>query len=224
MDLQSELEHLPLRGAETIEIAPSALTLPDISTGSDIVTLSASDANLNGSDLLSESSDSDDSDSETKEGETKYSFLGKRQRCQPVKFETEFSPSRTPKTTTTEAKPASTGRKTRQRKNLEPPTTPAVTPIPLKRGTRCGKCAGCMREDCAKCVYCLDKAKFGGPGKKKQRCILRTCSNFEHKKGCNPSYLKKASDSSQKILSHYVQKASGYGCIIFVIICTALSL
>ena len=27
---------------------------------------------------------------------------------------------------------------------------------------RCGECEGCNREDCGKCVTCLDKPKFGG--------------------------------------------------------------
>ena len=47
-----------------------------------------------------------------------------------------------------------------------------------KRGKGCGGCIGCLREDCGSCIYCKDKPKFGGPGKKKQRCSLRVCSNF----------------------------------------------
>ena len=30
---------------------------------------------------------------------------------------------------------------------------------------RCGECEGCNREDCGKCVTCLDKPKFGGKSK-----------------------------------------------------------
>lgn len=214
MDLQSELERLPLRA--DIEIAPSALgTSEDITpTGSDVVTLSASNADVA---AATDSSSPEDSDSESQEDDTNerkgYSFLGKRQRNQPVKFENEFSPSKTPKTPKTsssnssEPKEASTGRRRPRRRS---PTTPRPARM---RGTRCGKCAGCLRDDCGKCIFCLDKQKFGGPGKKKQRCLLRTCSNFEHKKGCNPAYLKKASGeaASQQKLSHYVRKASGYG-------------
>ncbi len=46
------------------------------------------------------------------------------------------------------------------------------------RSTPCGECDGCRRDDCAHCVYCTDKPKFGGPGKKKQKCILRACINM----------------------------------------------
>ena len=31
---------------------------------------------------------------------------------------------------------------------------------------RCGLCLGCTKPDCGLCVYCKDKTKFGGPGKK----------------------------------------------------------
>ena len=27
--------------------------------------------------------------------------------------------------------------------------------------------------DCEECVYCLDKPRFGGPGTKRQKCILK---------------------------------------------------
>ena len=37
------------------------------------------------------------------------------------------------------------------------------------------KCDGCVRPDCGKCKMCLDKPKYGGPGKKKQRCLKRQC-------------------------------------------------
>ena len=41
-----------------------------------------------------------------------------------------------------------------------------------KRGVRCMKCPACLRtEDCAKCEFCLDKKKFGGPNVKKQACM-----------------------------------------------------
>lgn len=50
--------------------------------------------------------------------------------------------------------------------------------LPKRRGRGCGGCPGCLRDDCGKCNYCKDKTKFGGPGRKKQRCALRVCSNF----------------------------------------------
>lgn len=37
------------------------------------------------------------------------------------------------------------------------------------------ECAGCVQDDCGKCKYCTDMKKFGGPGRKKQRCVLRQC-------------------------------------------------
>jgi len=37
-------------------------------------------------------------------------------------------------------------------------------------------CPGCEQiEDCGECVNCKDKTKFGGPNKKKQKCMLRKC-------------------------------------------------
>lgn len=32
-----------------------------------------------------------------------------------------------------------------------------------------------MRPDCGECKMCLDKPKYGGPGRKKQRCLKRQC-------------------------------------------------
>jgi len=40
----------------------------------------------------------------------------------------------------------------------------------------CNSCAACMMQDCGECKFCLDKRKFGGPGKLKKRCELRTCA------------------------------------------------
>ena len=36
------------------------------------------------------------------------------------------------------------------------------------------QCKGCQSVDCGVCVFCKDKKKFGGPGKKKA-CIKRSC-------------------------------------------------
>ena len=46
-----------------------------------------------------------------------------------------------------------------------------------KRG-RCGSCSACTRDDCGQCRYYLDTVKFGGPGKKRQACILRKCNEM----------------------------------------------
>ena len=44
----------------------------------------------------------------------------------------------------------------------------------------CGYCENCLlKSDCGKCKMCLDKKKFGGPGKKKQRCMMRKCKNIK---------------------------------------------
>ena len=37
--------------------------------------------------------------------------------------------------------------------------------LPKKRGRGCGACPGCLRDDCGKCTYCLDKTKFGEIGR-----------------------------------------------------------
>ncbi|XP_041867438.1 uncharacterized protein kmt2ba isoform X2 [Melanotaenia boesemani] len=51
------------------------------------------------------------------------------------------------------------------------------------RSRRCGSCKGCMvEEDCANCVNCLDKPKFGGPNTKRQCCIYRKCDRIEQAK------------------------------------------
>ncbi|CAK6980454.1 DNA ligase 1-like isoform X2 [Scomber scombrus] len=51
----------------------------------------------------------------------------------------------------------------------------ASQPKQIKRRNSCSRCAACLREDCGKCTHCLDKRKFGGQDKKKQRCMLRVC-------------------------------------------------
>ena len=45
------------------------------------------------------------------------------------------------------------------------------------RKMKCGQCDACRRPDCGKCANCLDKKKFGGPHRHRQRCILKTCTN-----------------------------------------------
>ena len=47
-----------------------------------------------------------------------------------------------------------------------------------RRAQGCGACPGCLRDDCGQCRNCRDKVKFGGPGTKKQRCMLRGCSSM----------------------------------------------
>ena len=46
------------------------------------------------------------------------------------------------------------------------------------RKSQCRQCAACRREDCGKCENCVDKKKFGGPDKKRQKCVHRLCENM----------------------------------------------
>lgn len=48
------------------------------------------------------------------------------------------------------------------------------TPID-KREVNCN-CVGCKKPNCGKCKMCLDMPKFGGPGRKKKRCLQRKCT------------------------------------------------
>jgi hypothetical protein len=41
----------------------------------------------------------------------------------------------------------------------------------------CGKCRECLTTNCGNCSHCKDMPQFGGPGIKKQRCIMRQCSS-----------------------------------------------
>lgn len=47
----------------------------------------------------------------------------------------------------------------------------------LAGGKSCGKCSGCLAVECGKCKNCRDKTKFGGSGRKKQKCVMKTCGN-----------------------------------------------
>ncbi|CEG39544.1 hypothetical protein F443_07035 [Plasmopara halstedii] len=51
------------------------------------------------------------------------------------------------------------------------------TPGSRQRIGRCGKCSGCLTEDCMKCGHCQDMKKYGGPGLRKQSCKNRKCLN-----------------------------------------------
>ncbi|XP_039875856.1 histone-lysine N-methyltransferase 2B-like isoform X2 [Simochromis diagramma] len=69
------------------------------------------------------------------------------------------------------------GHRFRKRKILSQYTRGGV------RSRRCGRCKGCLvEEDCAKCINCLDKPKFGGPNTKRQCCIYKKCDRIEKAK------------------------------------------
>ncbi|XP_067123059.1 histone-lysine N-methyltransferase 2A isoform X2 [Centruroides vittatus] len=53
------------------------------------------------------------------------------------------------------------------------------------RKVRCKRCEGCKAVDCEKCVFCLDKKKFGGNNLIRKACINRRC-----RKPQMPSYPK----------------------------------
>ena len=213
-----ELERLPLHSTETegMEISPSAL---DTRTGPDtIVALSATpDANLNGTSDPSDSESDSDSDSlETEDSSNAVKTYSKRQRSRPVKYDMEFSPSNIsakaaaakPEASETASntpgeEPKPKRRRIRKKREFEnPPQVP-----PRLRGKGCGKCKNCTREDCGKCAFCLDKVKFGGPGKKKQKCLLRACLNFEHKRPIAVHSQDAAASPQQQTIMHYVGKA-----------------
>ena len=44
-----------------------------------------------------------------------------------------------------------------------------------KRKRACGYCQSCKSQDCGVCLNCRDMKKFGGPGRKKKKCIMRGC-------------------------------------------------
>mmetsp|Transcript_6582 Transcript_6582/g.13694 ORF Transcript_6582/g.13694 Transcript_6582/m.13694 type:complete len:321 (+) Transcript_6582:173-1135(+) len=48
-------------------------------------------------------------------------------------------------------------------------------PKKRKRAVACGRCSSCCRDDCGRCLNCLDKPKFGGNGIRKQSCLERKC-------------------------------------------------
>ena len=45
----------------------------------------------------------------------------------------------------------------------------------LARSRSCNKCTGCTVKDCGTCKNCRDMKKFGGKGRKKQKCLRRQC-------------------------------------------------
>lgn len=71
----------------------------------------------------------------------------------------------------------------RNPKSTQKVKSKVVTKTRKIREPSCGQCEPCLKEDCGKCKCCLDMPKFGGPGKRKERCIHRKClEKIEHKK------------------------------------------
>ncbi|XP_044206386.1 DNA ligase 1-like isoform X2 [Thunnus albacares] len=102
-------------------------------------------------------------------------------------------------------------RKAKKRQSEEDVWTPELpkmktrmketSPKPItmtKRQGACRKCTACLREDCGKCINCLDKRKFGGPATRKQRCQLRVCLVVETKK-IRPKPLKTIEAAKEEV-------------------------
>ena len=75
--------------------------------------------------------------------------------------------------------------------------------VPIRK-KRCGQCHGCTLPDCAKCSYCKDMRKFGGPGRKKKGCIQRKCTFYENEKVSNNNTAQKTRLLSLFHSIHYI--------------------
>lgn len=47
----------------------------------------------------------------------------------------------------------------------------------MTRASKCGACYACLRDNCGRCKFCLDKPRFGGQNILKQACVLKQCPN-----------------------------------------------
>ena len=43
------------------------------------------------------------------------------------------------------------------------------------KSVACSRCAGCLHDNCGKCVFCRDMPRFGGKCVLKQKCVYRKC-------------------------------------------------
>ena len=48
------------------------------------------------------------------------------------------------------------------------------------RKSRCMTCSNCVVQDCGMCLSCIDKPRNGGPGVRKQGCLLRPICMKNH--------------------------------------------
>ena len=66
-----------------------------------------------------------------------------------------------------------------------------------KKNGSCKSCPGCLAPECGNCKYCLDKPRFGGKNRLRQRCVMKAC----HLKMKNVQPRKRlSSQSAQKHL------------------------
>ena len=45
----------------------------------------------------------------------------------------------------------------------------------IQKAISCNQCSACNNADCLACRWCLDRKKYGGPGRLNRRCITRRC-------------------------------------------------
>ena len=73
-------------------------------------------------------------------------------------------------------------------------------------------CSGCLSKDCGCCKFCLDMPRFGGPGKKKKRCIERACKGSQTEEvlvlsdATNASCVKSSPVSESQNKVHVMQQ------------------
>ena len=68
-----------------------------------------------------------------------------------------------------------------------------------KKRKRCGTCSGCTSEDCK---FCKDNPRYGGPGKKKQCCIHRQCTQLQEDKHSMSAVLQEQSVTIAQLKQH----------------------
>ena len=84
-----------------------------------------------------------------------------------------------------------------------------IQTLTIKNMTRCKKCEACLTPDCRSCKFCYDMKKYGGPGIKKQTCLLRPkCRRNNQEKIFSFSHLKEGNIKESDDLNEYILKNS----------------
>ena len=76
------------------------------------------------------------------------------------------------------------------------------------RGGACGTCEPCLRDDCGECKPCLDKLKFGGKNRLKQKCSMRVCLKKQDKLDEESVMTKDSSKLDSKVFADEVKPPS----------------
>lgn len=86
------------------------------------------------------------------------------------------------------------------------------------RRKRCGRCTGCTSTDCGSCRFCLDKPKFGGPGKKKKPCLQRICSEMQVGNQHSKQLLSPTAEPTRAPLQELTNPIPNQGtvCVLFI--------